>query len=189
MWRPGAWKNLGQSYFSRTCFSDGTAHLLRLRWWDDLAVRTWRRISKTIPANLLGDRAPALAELELNFSGSGPRFFTIFSTCPKLIYTSGIKRPQDIRAEEFYTPKQDCKLLCRYEAMEIHSMCDLSSCVWTFLCWDNISFTLSGADFRELRASFLVIAIEGYFLICQFSYPRCTTDSRRENGHRNAKDI
>lgn len=68
-------------------------------------------------------------------------------------------------------------------------MCDLSSCVWTFLCWDNISFMLSGADFRELRASFLVIAIEGYFLICQFSYPQCTTDSRRENGHRNAKDI
>lgn len=105
-----------------------------------------RRISKTVPAN------PALSELELNFSGSGPQFFAIFSMCSKLIYTSDIKRLQDIRAEEFYNPKQDCKLFRRYEATEICSMCDPSFCVWIFQYWNSIFLMLSGADFRDLRA-------------------------------------
>lgn len=77
-------------------------------WWDDRTAFVWRGISKTIPAN------PALAELELNFSGSGPRLFVIFSMCPNLICTNIIKRPQDIRAEELYTHKQDYRLFCKY---------------------------------------------------------------------------
>jgi len=102
-----------QLFLQDTIFWWHSSSAAAVCWWDDLTLCACRRINKIIPAN------PALAELELNFSGRGPQFLAIFSMYPKLIYTSGIKRHRNIRAEEFYTSDQDYKLFCKYEAVEI----------------------------------------------------------------------
>lgn len=83
----------------------------------------------------------------------------------------GTKRSQKIRAEEFYTPKEDYCLLRRYEAVETHSVYDLSS-VWIFLSWNNISLMLSGADFRELSASFTIVSNRRTFLYLSAFLPK-----------------
>lgn len=50
-------------------------------------------------------------------------------------------------------------------------MYDLSS-VWIFLSWNNISLMLSGADFRELRASFTLVSNRRTFLYLSAFLPK-----------------